>query len=125
MRVSEGTPKGRIGELYNPEMFQEHDEVIVFTRAEFNRFYTSMQRQIDYINKIDLYFDRNEEWKLIGYWPKILEKIHILDVNIDSLLKNDPMQCYLDAVLCGTTRSSKKNVVLSNKKVPIQSILPL
>jgi hypothetical protein len=35
MRVSEGVPKGRFAELYNPEMFQEHEEVIVFTRDEF------------------------------------------------------------------------------------------
>ena len=71
MRVSEGVPKGRIAELYNPEMFQEREEVIIFTRKEF-RLYTSMRRQIDYVKEIDLYFDRNEEWKLIGYWPKIL-----------------------------------------------------
>jgi len=48
MRVSEGVPNGRIAELYNPEMFQEHEEVIIFTRNEFNRFYTSMREQIDY-----------------------------------------------------------------------------
>ena len=42
MRVSEGIPNGRIAELSNPEMFKEHEEVIVFTRNEFNRFYTSM-----------------------------------------------------------------------------------
>ena len=74
MRVSEGTPNGRIAELYNPEMFQEHEEVIVFTRDEFNRCYTSMRQQIDYINEIDLYLDRSEEWKLIGYWPKFWEE---------------------------------------------------
>ncbi len=103
MRMSEGVPKGRIAELYNPEMFQEHEEVIVFTRDEFNRFYTSMQDQIDYINKIDLYLDRSEEWKLIGYWPKILERIHILDRNMDSILTKQPLQCYLDASLYGTS----------------------
>ena len=74
MRMSEGVPQGRIAELYNPEMFQEREEVIVFTRDEFNRTYTSMREQIDYINKTDLHLDRSEEWKLIGYWPKILEK---------------------------------------------------
>ena len=42
MRVSEGIPNGRIAELSDPEMFQEHEEVIVFTRDEFNSFYTSM-----------------------------------------------------------------------------------
>lgn len=54
MRVSEGVPRGRIAELYNPDMFQEREEVIVFTRDEFSRFYNSMHEQIDYINGIDL-----------------------------------------------------------------------
>jgi len=125
MRVSEGVPNGRIAELYNPEMFQEHEEVVVFTRDEFNRFYTSMQEQIDYINRIDLYFDRSEEWKLIGYWPKILERVHILDVNIDSLLKYEPLQCYLDASLYDTIKSPNKKVAVSKKKLPIQSTLPI
>ena len=74
MRVSEGVPRGRIAELYDSDMFQEREEVIVFTRDEFNRTYTSMQEQINYINRTDLYLNRDEEWKLIGYWPKILEK---------------------------------------------------
>ena len=51
MRISEGVPNGRIAELYNPEMFQELEEVIVFAREEFNRIYRSIQEQIDYINK--------------------------------------------------------------------------
>ena len=116
MRVSEGVPQGRIAEPYNPEMFQEHEEVIVFTRDEFNRFYTSMRQQIDYINEIDLYFDRSEEWKLIGYWPKIFERVHILDVNIDSILTNEPLQNYLDASLYNTIQSSQKNVAVSKKE---------
>ena len=125
MRVSEGVPRGRIAELYNPEMFQEHEEVIVFTRDEFNRFYTSMQEQIDYINKIDLYLDRSEEWKLIGYWPKILDRIHLLDMNMDSILKKEPIQSYLDASLYNTVRSSHKNVAVSKKKVSGQLTLPI
>ena len=125
MRVSEGVPRGKIAELYNPEMFQEHEEVIVFTRNEFNRFYTSMRRQIDYINNIDLYFDRSEEWKLLGHWPKILERIHIIDVNMDSILKKEPLQCYLDASLYNTIRNSQKNVEVSKKKVSVQLELPI
>ena len=125
MRVSEGVPNGRIAELYNPEMFQEHEEVIIFTRNEFNRFYTSMREQIEYINEIDLYFDRSEDWKLIGYWPKILEKIHILDVNMDSLLKKEPVQCYLDATLYNTVISTHKNIEGSKRKVSVQLNLPI
>ena len=125
MRVSEGVPDGRIVELYNSEMFKEHEEVIIFTRDEFNRFYTSMLRQINYINEIDLYFDRTEEWKLLGYWPRILERIHILDINIDSLLKEEPLQCYLDASLYNTIKSPNKKVAASNRKVSVQLNLPI
>ena len=84
-----------------------------------------MQDQIDYVKNIDLYLDRSEEWKLIGHWPKILERIHIIDVNMDSLLTNEPEQCYLDASLYNTIRSSQKNVEVSKKKVSIQLELPI
>ncbi len=50
MGVSEGVPRGRIAELSHPEMFKEHEEVIVFTRDEFSRFYTSMKQQIDHVS---------------------------------------------------------------------------
>ena len=89
MRVSEGLPRGRIAELYNPEMFQEHEEVIVFTREEFNQFYNSMQQQIGYINNVDLFLSRSEEWKLLGLWPKIMERINIIDLNMKSILKKN------------------------------------
>lgn len=125
MRVSEGVPRGRIAELYNPGMFQEREEVIVFTRDEFNRTYTSMQEQIDYINKIDMNLNRSEEWKLIGYWPKILEKVLILDRNMDSILKKQPLQCYLDASLYNSVRSSHKNIAVSKRKVSVQLNLPI
>ncbi|WP_048190676.1 hypothetical protein [Methanobacterium sp. SMA-27] len=126
MRISEGIPNGRIAELSHPEMFQEHEEVIVFTRNEFNRFYTSMMEQINYINKIDLYLDRSEDWKLLGYWPKILQRVHLLDMNIDSILtKEASLQCYLDASLYNTVQSSKKNVSVAKKKIPIQQTLPI
>jgi hypothetical protein len=120
MRVSEGVPRGRIVELYNPGMFQDREEVIVFTRDEFNRTYTSMQEQIDFINRTDLHLNRGEEWKLIGYWPKILEKVQILDINLDSILKKEPVQCYLDACLYNTIRSSKKNLEVSKEKVKVR-----
>ncbi len=125
MRVSEGVPRGRIAELYNPKLFQEREEVIVFTRNEFSRTYTSMREQIDYINKADLQLNRSEEWKLIGYWPKILGRVYILDVNLDSILKEEPVQCYLDACLYSTLRSSHKNVLTSKRKASVQFNLPI
>ncbi len=126
MRVSEGVPKGRIAELYHPEMFQEHEEVIVFTRDEFNRFYNSMQDQINYINNMNLFLDRSEDWKLLGYWPKLMEKVQILDVNMDTILIKEPsLQTYLDASIYNTVKTSHKNHTVSKRKVEVQSTLPI
>jgi hypothetical protein len=44
-----------------------------------------MKEQIDYINNTDLFFNRSEEWKLIGSWPKIMGRIYLLNRNLDSL----------------------------------------
>jgi len=44
-------PNGRIAELYNPELFKEHEEVIVFARDEFNRTYRSIQEQLIILTK--------------------------------------------------------------------------
>jgi hypothetical protein len=115
VRVSEGVPFGRIAELYNPEMFQEHETVIVFTRDDINRTYTSIMAQIDYIKKIDLYLDRSEEWKLIGYWPKIMQRVNRIDMNMDLIFKKEPIQSYLDAYLY-SIQSPQKNVAISEKK---------
>ena len=87
-----------------------------------SRFYNNMQQQIDYVNNIDLFFDRSEDWKLLGYWPKIMEKIHILDVNIESILTKEPsIQSYLDASIYNTIKSLNKIVTSSKKKVEVQS----
>ncbi len=125
MRVSEGVPRGRIAELYKPGIFQKHEEVIVFTRDEFSRTYTSMKEQIDYINNTDLFLNRSEEWKLMGYWPKILGRVYILDRNLDSLLEKEPLQCYLDACLFNTIGSSQGNAAVSKRKMPAQLKLPI
>ncbi|MBZ2165822.1 hypothetical protein [Methanobacterium spitsbergense] len=106
-------------------MFQEQEEVIVYTRNEFNRFYTSMMEQINYINQIDLYLDKNEDWKLIGYWPKLMEKVHILDVNMESILTKEPIQAYMNSSPYNTVKSSQKNIARSKRKVSGQIKLPI
>ena len=123
MRVSEGVPNGRIAELYNPGLFQKHEEVIVFEREGFKRTYNSIREQIEYINIIAVHLDEGEDWKLLGYWPKILERIHILDINMNLMFKEEPVQCYLDTYLHNAVRSSKNHVAVSARKVPIQSKL--
>ena len=120
MRVTEAVPNGRIAELYNPEMFNEHEEVIVFAREDFNRTYSSIREQSDYINKVDMHLDRVEEWKLLGYWTKILGRINILDINMNSMFKEEPVQFLLDSYLYDTIRSSEKKVSVAANKVSVQ-----
>ncbi len=116
MRVSDGVPCGRIAEPYNPEMFQEHETVIVFTRDDVNRRYTSIMAEIAHINKIDLHLLRCEKWKLIGYWPKIMQSVHRIDMNMDLVLKKEPLQSYLDAYLCNNIQSPQKEASVSPRE---------
>lgn len=99
MRVSEGEPCGRNVHLYHPDLFEEHEEVIIFTREEFNRTYNSMMEKIDYIIKKQLLLESSADWKLIGYWPEILEKIHLLNIIMDGIFKKESLECYLDAYI--------------------------
>ena len=55
---------------------------------------------------------------------KILGRVYILDMNLDSILKKEPLQCYL-ACIYNTIRSSNKNVAVSKRKVPAQLKLPI
>lgn len=120
MRVSEGVLSGRFIELYNPEMFQEHETVIVFTRDDVNRRFIAIMAEIDYITKIYLHLDRDEEWKLMSYWPKIMQSVQHIDFNIDLIFKNEPLQAYLDAYIYDNVKSTQKNVTVpENKAVAI------
>lgn len=124
MRFSEGTTKGRFAEITDPDIFQGHDEVIVFTREEFSWVYKSMMSQLNYVNDIALKLDLNETWKLMGYWSKIMERVHIIDKNIDMLLTEKPQQAYLDAFLYDApTQVKSKSVV--KEKIPFQQTLSL
>ncbi len=122
MIVGTGAPHGRFVELDHPEMFRQHDEVIVFTREEFNWTYCSIKESIEYINKLYMHLDRSEEWKLLGYWTKILERIQILDLNMDLIFQEKPLQCYLDAYLCEASGVERKHAA-SKRKVSVQSKL--
>ena len=116
MRVTEGVPNGRIVELYNPEIFKECEEVIVFTREDFAHTYKSIMGQINHINKIDLHLDRSEEWKLLSYWPKIMQNVNRINMHMDLIFKKESLQSYLDAYLYDNIHSSQKNIVLSLKE---------
>jgi hypothetical protein len=99
MRLSQGVLCGRRIELYNPEFFEEHEEVIIFSREEFRRMYQSMAVQINHLHRLDMGLDRGEEWKLMGLWPKFMEYVHVLTLNLESVFNNKPLQTYLDSYI--------------------------
>jgi len=72
MRASPGASYGRYGELYHPKLFTDHEEVIVFKIEEFASAFKSMMNSIEYINDIDLKFNRQDDYQLLGLWPQIM-----------------------------------------------------
>jgi hypothetical protein len=102
LKVSQGVLFGRKVYLYHPEYFNEHDEVIIFTREEFRRMYQSMSAQMGQINRTYLTLDPGEEWRVMGIWFKIMESIHRLNLNLDDIFNNKPLQSYLDTYIQDT-----------------------
>lgn len=116
MRAIEGVPNGRIVELHNPGKIREREEVIVFKRDDFARTFTSIMKQIDSVNKVGFSLDKTDEWKLIGYWPRIMKNVHMIDLHMDLLFEKEPLQSHLDAYIYNNIPSSKKKIALSENE---------
>jgi hypothetical protein len=117
MRANQGASYGRYGELYRPEMFNNREEGIVFKREEFVSAFKSMMSSIEHINDIDLQFNRQDDYKLLGLWPQIMSRVHIIDVNIDDFLMHESSQGRLDAYLHSPSEPSLPGVVESGGKI--------
>lgn len=90
-------------------MFNDRDEVIVFKREEFVSAFKSMMVQIEFIEDIDLRFNRQEDYKLLELWPQITGRAHIIDVNIDDFLMQKSSQGCVDAFLYNTYESKPQD----------------
>jgi hypothetical protein len=117
MRFSQGAPYGRFGELYHPEMFSDNEEVIVFKQKEFASAFKSMMESIEFIEDINLKFNRKDDYKLLGLWPQIMSRVHIIDVNIDDFIVQDNTQGLLDVYLYSDPDSSTTGLVESDIKL--------
>jgi hypothetical protein len=118
MKFSQGASYGRYGELYHPEMFNDREEVIVFKREEFVSAFKSMMESIEYIQDIDLKFNKQDDYKLLGLWPQIMSRIHIIDVNVDAFLVQNATQGLLDAYLYPVSESFSTELIESRIKLP-------
>jgi len=118
MRFSQGASYGKYGELYHPEMFSDREEVIVFKREEFASAFKSMMNSIEFIEDINLKFNRQDDYKLLGLWPQIIGRVHIIDVNIDDFLIKEATQSLLDTFLYPATESISTGLIESGIKLP-------
>lgn len=122
MRVSEGIPRGRKIYPYHPESFNEHEEVIIYTREEFKRNYLSMKESSDYSMKLYYHYDRDKDSQMLGYWLEIMERIHMIQLNMDSFFENKPAQSYLDTYIENQIDSSEDILTDTASKLPAESL---
>ena len=81
-----------------------------------------MMNSIEFINDIDLKFNRQNDYKLLGLWPQIIGRVHIIDVNIDDFIVQDPTQGLLDAYLYPAAESVSTGLIESGIKLPEKSL---
>ncbi len=122
MKVSQGVLCGRRVQLYHPELFKEHEEVIIFTREEFKRIYGSMVQQMEHVTRLDMSMDRSQTWKMLGVWPKIMERIHLLNLNLETIFSNKPLQTYLDIYVYDNTELPEIVTESLNDMVTVESL---
>lgn len=117
MRVSEGIPRGRKVHLYHPELFSNHEEVVIYTRDEFRRSYLAMREYLEYAFKQYSQIDNERDFELAGYWARIMERIYFLNVNMELFLDKGPSQAYLDTYVEIPVDPSEDLLVESARKV--------
>jgi hypothetical protein len=122
MRASQGIPQGPKTRLYHPELFQNHEEVIVYEREEFKRNFMAMRNSIADIFLMYLGLDAENDFMLLGQWPRIMERIHIINLELDSFFSEKPVQCCLDTYMHNTIRANEQELVESLSNHPIQSM---
>ena len=72
-----------------------------------------MTNQIEFIEDINLKFNQEDDYKLLGLWPQIMGRVHILDVSIDGFFIRKSIQSRLDAFLFNKTESLSTGLIES------------
>ncbi|CDG64290.1 MAG: hypothetical protein PWQ15_192 [Methanobacterium sp.] len=123
MRVSEGILRGRKVQLYHPELFSDHEEVVIYTRDAFRRNYLSIKENLEYAIKQYSQIDKQREWELTGYWARIMERIHFVNVDMELFLDKSPSQAFLDTYVKIPVDTTEDLIAESAQKVSADSLL--
>lgn len=111
MRVSQGIPLGAKSVLFDPDSFQDREEVIIYSRKEFKRTYRAMHNQVRDILLMDHLRDQEDTKKLMGYWYWIMKRVHIINSDLDSFLSFKPTQSYLDTYLQSSVKIREDDIL--------------
>lgn len=123
MRVSEGIPRGRKVHLFHPELFFNHEEVVIYTRDEFRRNYLVMREYMGYVFKQYSQLDKERDFELESYWTRIMERIHFVHINMELFLDKGPSQAYLDTYVEIAVDPSEDLLLESARNVSPDSLL--
>lgn len=122
MRASQGIPHGPKARPYHPELFQNHEEVIVYEREEFKRNFKAMRNSIGDIFLMYLGLDVENDFMLLGQWPRIMERIHIINLELNSFFSEKPVQCCLDTYMHNPVKDTEQQLVESLSNQSIESM---
>lgn len=117
MRASQGVLSGMKVMPYNPGMFQEFEEVIIYPREEFKRNFIAIKEHLNYIFRRNLLLDLSDEWKLMGELPRIMERIHMIDIEMNNFFSAKDSQTYLDTYLDADVKVMEDEVLESLSNV--------
>lgn len=98
MRTSQAVPLMEKARIYDSESFRDREEVIIYPREEFKRTYRAIHNHVNDIFLMN-HLSNDDNRKLMGHWHRIMERIHIINLDLDSFLSFRPSQGYLDTYL--------------------------
>ncbi|CEL24005.1 hypothetical protein [Methanobacterium formicicum] len=122
MRASQGIPHGPKARPYHPELFHDHEEVIVYELEEFRRNFTGMKGYIRDIFLMYLQLDNDNDYRVQGQWSKIMDRIHIINLELDSFFSERLVQCCLDTYLHEKIRANETGLTESLINESIESM---
>ena len=114
MRASQAMPFGAKAILYRPKLFSDHEEVIIYERDEFRRTFNNIR---DCIQEIILKNHQLEQQQnsrgLMGEWIWIMERIHLIDNNLEDFFTDNSCQGFLDTYIPNPVES-EEGVIMGN-----------
>lgn len=114
MRASQAMPFGAKAILYHPKLFSEYEEVIIYERDEFRRTFNNIRDSIQEIFLKNHQLEQQQNSRgLMGEWIWIMERIHLIDNNLEDFFTDNSCQGFLDTYIPNPVES-EEGVIMEN-----------